>query len=125
MRTTERLPATAECIGAARTLVTGALRSVGCSTENVDTARLLVSELATNVVRHAHSAEMTVAVDTERGVARVSVGDQDGRMLPEPVLPGGAAPSGRGLYLVAVLSMRWGVDQHDDDGKAVWFEVAC
>ena len=32
------------------------------------------------------------------------------------------AVTGRGLRLVDSVADRWGVDQHRDEGKTVWFE---
>jgi hypothetical protein len=30
---------------------------------------------------------------------------------------------GRGLLLIDSLASQWGVTQHDEDGKTVWFEI--
>lgn len=125
MRTSERLPATPECVAAAREVVCHALRALGCPAEEVDTARLLVSELAANVVRHAASQAMVIAVEPGVDRVRVLVGDDDPTV---PVPPGDvseSASSGRGLFLVTRLARQWGIDEHEGDGKAVWFEVAC
>jgi anti-sigma regulatory factor (Ser/Thr protein kinase) len=86
---------------------------------------LLVSELATNSVRHAGCDEereisMTAAVDDECVRLRVCDGGSgfDEDRVPEPHPERGA---GYGLVLVDRLADRWGV-MHND-GFCVWFEV--
>lgn len=79
---------------------------------------LLVSELATNVVRHTDDG-MEVSVCSDDRSVRVEVSDTD------PGLPRARPPdasSGRGLHLVEQLADRWGV-VGDPPGKVVWFEV--
>lgn len=103
--------------GAARRFVRAELAGAAC---DLETAELLVSELATNAVGHGGSA-FDVSVDAADRV-RVAVHDDD----PSP-LSGGGRPDpederGRGLFLVEELSIRWGVEQ-DAAGKTVWFEL--
>jgi anti-sigma regulatory factor (Ser/Thr protein kinase) len=86
--------------------------------------RLLVSELVTNCVRHAHAGEaapVELAVRLGAGTIRVEVHDggagfHAGRT---PRLRG--AEGGYGLYLVERMASRWGVDTHA--GTRVWFEL--
>ena len=86
---------------------------------------LLVSELATNSVRHAGCDESReLAMDTDVTPERVRVQMIDrGRgfevRAPEP--PPEGASSGYGLVLLERLADRWGVQR--DDGFCVWFEV--
>ena len=83
-------------------------------------ARLLVSELVANAVRHANSmVEVVIRLLPER--VRVEVRDNS----PEPPLQRSPEPedeSGRGLFLVDTLTHAWGVEARED-GKSVWFEV--
>jgi serine/threonine-protein kinase RsbW len=86
--------------------------------------RLLVSELVTNAVRHANLDESDVIVlviESEDEVLRVEVHDPGGGFVPTAPSPDPARPSGWGLYLVAELADRWGVDS--DDRTLVWFEL--
>ncbi|MFF4169680.1 ATP-binding protein [Streptomyces sp. NPDC001744] len=115
----------------------------------VDHALLGVTELLTNVHRHARpDKRCTVEIELLLDRLTVSVRDHDPR-LPEaggPVsgaspFPGGAggsvaavppadelATSGRGLALVGAVSESWGVRPCGDDGKdgkVVWFTLAA
>lgn len=86
----------------------------------IERARLVVTELADNAVRHARTAfSVRVAVDGDRVVLEVA--DGDGR---HPVVhrPDPDAVSGRGLWLVSRLSDRWGVEPRDG-GKIVWVRL--
>ncbi len=101
----------------ARRFARSALETYGGVAE---TAELLVSELATNVVRHA-SPPFTVEVSVNCEVVRVSVADGTAVDLRTTKAQGDQT-SGRGLQLVDALSRRWGV-QRTADGKRVWFEL--
>ncbi|MEU9173949.1 ATP-binding protein [Streptomyces sp. NPDC048420] len=85
----------------------------------VDTAVLLVSELATNALLHSAS-RFTLTLSAAHGVLRCEVADS-GRRTPR-VLDAGNAESGRGMFLVEALALRWGWRQ-DGRGKTVWFEL--
>ena len=85
-------------------------------------AELIVSELASNVVRHANTP-FEVEVQAGRRLIRVSV--IDGAAVDLRVTAAaGDATSGRGLTIVDALSYRWGVDK-TSDGKTVWAELLC
>jgi serine/threonine-protein kinase RsbW len=86
--------------------------------------RLLVSELVTNAVRHANLSEDDViglVVALNDHALRVEVHDPGGGFVPTAPSPDPVRPSGWGLYLVAELADRWGVDS--DDVTLVWFEL--
>jgi anti-sigma regulatory factor (Ser/Thr protein kinase) len=90
----------------------------------LEDARLLVSELVTNSIRHAGLADgeliRLVVVAGERAL-RIEVCDSGpGFELAEPV-PDPSRPSGWGLYLVRELADRWGVERAAD--TRVWFEL--
>jgi anti-sigma regulatory factor (Ser/Thr protein kinase) len=92
--------------------------------ETRDAVEVLLSEIATNCVRHTSSG-FTVRVAVSAEHIRVDVTDQ-GAGRPELRSPSPSEPSGRGLRIVDLLSDRWGVTfQGDSLGKTVWFEVAC
>ncbi|MCU1455486.1 MAG: Response regulator receiver [Acidimicrobiales bacterium] len=82
---------------------------------------LMVSELASNSVRHA-GTRFTVAVETGTRGIRVEVADE-GAGVAALRTPGLLEPSGRGLLIVDKLSDDWGV-QPMKPGKRVWFTVA-
>ena len=84
-----------------------------------EVAELLVSELATNAVRHA-STPFTVVVEAGDPV-RVVVSDGVAVDLRVTASEDDAT-SGRGLLILDALAHRWGVTQ-DGAGKQVWFEL--
>jgi anti-sigma regulatory factor (Ser/Thr protein kinase) len=94
--------------------------------ERCQTAALLVSELATNAVRHADVAEFVVEVRNLPGEGRVWVGVTDtGDGQPVMRLPSVTAEDGRGLRLIAALADRWGAHRRrSTHEKTVWFELA-
>ena len=114
------VPARAEAVGEAR----AALAGLDLPDEVFETARLLVSELVTNSIRHAG----LTSVDRIRLRAawsgralRVSVHEPrpprlrtTGAIRPVP-----GESSGWGLYLVDRLATRWGVDPR----RGYWFEI--
>jgi anti-sigma regulatory factor (Ser/Thr protein kinase) len=122
VRLERELPVTAEAAAVARHAL-GNLADVlpGGRARDV---RLLVSELVTNAVRHANLDDHEVirlVVDLADSVLRVEVHDPGGGFVPTAPAPDPARPSGWGLYLVAELADRWGVDS--DDSTLVWFEL--
>jgi anti-sigma regulatory factor (Ser/Thr protein kinase) len=99
------------------------LRDSGCE-DIVETARLLVSEAATNVYRHAAVARLTVATTIGADRVLIEVEDECARGLPEQ-RPAGEwdAEHGRGLALLDALAEAWGVRALRDAAKVVWFEL--
>ena len=86
--------------------------------------RLLVSELVTNAVRHADLGAgdaIELVIEVADQTLRVEVHDPGGGFVPSAPSPDPARPSGWGLYLVAELADRWGVDS--DEETLVWFEL--
>jgi anti-sigma regulatory factor (Ser/Thr protein kinase) len=87
---------------------------------HIDAVELMVSELATNSVKHAHS-DFKISINDSGGEIRVEVRDT-GRGQPVLRFPAPTEPSGRGLRIVEALSRAWGaVDS--PDGKTVWFTL--
>jgi anti-sigma regulatory factor (Ser/Thr protein kinase) len=86
---------------------------------------VLVSELVTNAVRHAHADEretIVVHVAVAPEVLRVEVCDQGPGFEPRAVAGPRRDGGGNGLRLLARMSSSWGVAT--DDGTCVWFERA-
>ncbi len=124
---TTQLPSTVEAPSAARAALADVLTP---STEPAldlaqvdETARLLLTELVSNSVRHASvPAESPVRIDIALDpiCLRIEVYDE-GSVAPED---GPSGPmDGFGLALVERLSDRWGID-HDDLGTRAWFELS-
>jgi anti-sigma regulatory factor (Ser/Thr protein kinase) len=86
--------------------------------------RLLVSELVTNSVQHAQSGpedsiEMKLSIDGE--LIRVEISD-DGPGFEAPAeAEGSDRERGWGLFFVAQLASRWGVER--GGSGCVWFEI--
>ncbi|QWB27551.1 ATP-binding protein [Streptomyces koelreuteriae] len=89
----------------------------------IDRASLGVTELLSNVHRHAQP-DKTCTVEIELLLDRltVSVHDHDPRM---PVVDDAEplATCGRGLAMVAAMSESWGVRPDGESGKVVWFTL--
>lgn len=121
-RSVTRLPSDPSAVPTARRFAAQVVSGHGGSREVVDKTRLLVTELATNAVVHAHSPIRLSVTPVDDDAVRIEVRDDDPRPLRPPQMPGADATSGRGLWLVSSLSRAWGVN-HNDRGKTVWFEV--
>lgn len=119
----------------ARIAATGQLAAWGWpgDSETSRTAALLVSELASNAVRHGRlpgrDFSLRVTVEHDLATLRIEVSDSCGEKIP--ALPDTPAPgsegseSGRGLLLVDALAARWGTDLRHPSGKTVWAEFTC
>jgi anti-sigma regulatory factor (Ser/Thr protein kinase) len=86
--------------------------------------RLLVSELVTNSLRHAQIDEnqtIGLAVRMNDQVVRVEVSDPGRGFTPPPRADDPESVAGWGLYLVATLADRWGVETGAT--TTVWFEL--
>ncbi len=79
---------------------------------------LLTSEVATNVVRHAHTA-FGVRVQCRDRSVRVEVSNSAPELLLIRKHP--SHQGGRGLHIIDRLAQRWGVEAQGDH-KVVWFE---
>ena len=90
-------------------------------TDLMAAAEVLISELATNVVRHART-HFTVTVAWDGANLRVEVSDAS-PLTPRPQLTPPDRESGRGLLLVDAIATTWGVDL-SPEGKTVWFTIS-
>ena len=86
---------------------------------------LIVSELATNSVRHAgceDADELSMEADVQPDRVRVRLYDPGtGFEAHQPKPPSSGSAGGYGLVLLDRLSDRWGVQR--ENGFSVWFEV--
>ncbi|MFZ4155569.1 ATP-binding protein [Streptomyces pseudogriseolus] len=86
------------------------------------TAELVISEFVTNAVRHAEAGPVSLSVRLDERSLRIEVCD-DCSELPRPGFPDPRSESGRGLFLVAALADRYGVEP-TAVGKCCWAEIA-
>ena len=116
--TTQTFACRPAAVTAARRLVRSTLD--GRDAELVEAAELLISELASNCVRHARTEfEVRICASDE---VRIEVRDLGGGE-PRVLSPSPQEPSGRGLRIVEAMSRRWGV-RPEAAGKVVWFTLA-
>jgi len=120
MRNTRTFPHNAQSVPAARRFATSMLR--GTSQETLEAVELMVSELATNCIRHTDSG-FELSISRQAGGIRVEATDRAGGR-PQMRSPAPTDPTGRGLKIVDMLSLDWGVHRHPAAGKTVWFTVA-
>jgi anti-sigma regulatory factor (Ser/Thr protein kinase) len=86
-------------------------------------AKLLLTELVANAIKHASRGIKTVIIRIRRNhFIRVEVLDPGPMFNPDPRPAGTGAGSGRGLYLVDAVATAWGIEP-DEAGKKVWFEL--
>jgi anti-sigma regulatory factor (Ser/Thr protein kinase) len=92
--------------------------------EQLGDVRLLVSELVTNSLRHAELGDddhIRLGVEVDDARVRVEVSDPGPGFQPTGPSDDPDSAEGWGLYLVATLSDRWGVETGDT--TRVWFEL--
>ncbi|MER5519075.1 ATP-binding protein [Streptomyces sp. NPDC002763] len=123
-RNSFRLPRHPASVGLARHRVRDHLGDWGHGPGDpaVCDAMLLVSELATNVVRHGPllEREFEVAVTAlADGSCLIEVSDE-GRVEPRLRIVREDDETGRGLHLVETLAAAWGVWSRGAHGKTVW-----
>jgi anti-sigma regulatory factor (Ser/Thr protein kinase) len=130
-----RLVAVLTAVGLAREYVRQTLR-LWQVVEEIDSAKLVVSELVTNAVRSIGITE--ASPEWERVTAQHVIGVQlrlvGGSLYVEvwdrgdgsPVVPEQTpdAEGGRGLFLVESVSKRWGIHRPAVGGKTVWAELS-
>lgn len=110
-------PAAPESPGCARRLLAHALRLGGCEAAFVDTATLVLSELASNAVRHVGSP-FSIAATLEDSTLRLAVEDRGSPSAQATMV---ARPT-HGLGVVDALARSWGV-KAAPRGKLVWAEL--
>ncbi|MEU7073392.1 ATP-binding protein [Streptomyces narbonensis] len=125
-------------IGQVRKIVSAQLRQWHLDAL-IDHAVLGVTELLTNVHRHAQpDKRCTVEIELLLDRLTVSVRDHDPRIPQATPLDEAddghgdgsddvevLATSGRGLAIVGAVSDSWGVRPCGDDGKVVWFTLSA
>ncbi|MFF4965280.1 ATP-binding protein [Streptomyces sp. NPDC001037] len=117
-------PGVAEEVAHARHFVAALLDGYG----PVEDAVLVVSELATNAVRHSLSGSaggwfLVVVCFGGDDLVRIEVVDQGGERVPHLCDVTSQEEGGRGLLLIAACAKDWGV-KNWPDGRSVWAELA-
>ncbi|MFF3709947.1 ATP-binding protein [Streptomyces phaeochromogenes] len=86
-------------------------------------AELAVTELATNVIKHVgEGAAATLVLEPRQGRLRVELHDKS-HAVPARSSASCDAECGRGLHLLAAMSLEWGI-LLTATGKAVWCEIS-
>jgi len=107
------LPFAPESASVARQRLVEWMRRLDTCDKHRDDARLVVSELVANAVRHAHPlADGTMQVAWVAGATSLDIAVTDGGALstPERRDAGVSDLAGRGLYIVETLASRWWVE---------------
>ncbi|MEU9351595.1 ATP-binding protein [Streptomyces griseoloalbus] len=116
-------PGLAEEVARARHFVAALLSGHG----PVDDAVLVVSELATNAVRHTLSGAVggwfLVVIDFGDDLVRIEVVDQGGEHVPHLRDASTHEEGGRGLQMIAACAKDWGVKTWPE-GRSVWADLA-
>jgi anti-sigma regulatory factor (Ser/Thr protein kinase) len=121
-----RLALDAQAPAAARSVVADCLGR-GVAESEVDDARLLVTELVTNSLRHSGASagdHVVVRVELKPGLLRIEVEDSGRGGMIAPRSADMESTGGFGLNLVQALSERWGVERVAIGGTRVWAQLA-
>ncbi|MEU5925401.1 MULTISPECIES: ATP-binding protein [Streptomyces] len=87
-----------------------------------DEAQLIITELASNVVKHVGQGSVaTLVLDAGPNQLRMELHDKSGKE-PQRLHPTCDEESGRGLQILGALSATWGTVR-TTAGKAVWCEL--
>lgn len=108
-----RLPFSAASAAVARQQLIEWMRSLDAPDRHREDARLVVSELVGNSVRHARplaDGTMQVTWATSPHGLDIAVTDGGARTTPEKVDAGVSDLAGRGLAIVETLASRWWVE---------------
>jgi anti-sigma regulatory factor (Ser/Thr protein kinase) len=116
-RSFEHAPASA---GAARRFAAEIL-AAGAEPAALEAIELMVSELATNCIRHTDSGfDLTIVRDPDRILVEAT---DRGAGEPRQRSPKPTEATGRGLQIVDMLSTDWGYHRSPNGGKTVWFTL--
>lgn len=107
---TMRLPFTPSSVSVARQRLKDCMRENGSSAEVVEDARVVISELVGNSVRHAQplaDGHILVTWTFEDDGLQLSVTDGGSGTRPRRVKAPSSALAGRGMTIVDVLAREW------------------
>lgn len=109
-----RLRCEAASVSVARRRLQEWLRRSGVDLDKLEEARVVVSELVANSVRHARplsDGTILVAWRVEESSIRLSVTDGGAETRPRRVHASASAPSGRGVAIVDMLADTWWIER--------------
>jgi anti-sigma regulatory factor (Ser/Thr protein kinase) len=122
VKASAEFPPTPKSVAMARQFVASLLRD--SPTDVIETVTLMVSELATNCVRHARTP-YRILVSVQSSQIRVEVTDRSTARATARS-PGPSETHGRGLQIVRTLADHWGVIEKPAlPGKTAWFTLAA
>ncbi len=111
---TLRVPFAASSVAIARQQLKRWLADHGSSREHIEDARVIISELVANAVRHAQplsDGDLLISWTVERRGLRLSVTDGGGATRPRTVHAPSSALAGRGMAIVESLAISWWTEQ--------------
>lgn len=121
------LPYAPSSVAVARQRLSAELQDAGLLATAVDDVVLIVSELLSNALRHAHplpSGQLKVAWFCSERQVEVAVSDGGAYTEPRAGRPTLSSLGGRGLGIVEYLAERWGV-RHEEEATTVWAVIAA
>ncbi|GIH93834.1 ATP-binding protein [Planobispora siamensis] len=121
------LPYAPSSVAVARQCLSSDLQEWGVYETAIDDAVLVVSELLSNALRHAHplpSGQVKVSWRWTDGHVEVAVSDGGATTEPRAGRASLSALGGRGLGIVEYLADRWGV-RHEGETTTVWAVVTA
>lgn len=110
---TMRVPFSASSVADVRHALQHWMADQGIPGPQIEDARVVVSELVANSIRHARplpEGDLTVSWCIEDGCLRLSVTDGGAATRPHTVDASPSALSGRGMAIVDTLAQRWWVE---------------
>ncbi len=109
-----RVPFAASSVPMARQQLKQWMTEHGSSVEHIEDARVIISELVANAVRHAQplpDGSILVTWCAEGPELEVAVTDGGGPTQPRTVHAPSSALAGRGMAIIETLSVSWWAEQ--------------
>jgi anti-sigma regulatory factor (Ser/Thr protein kinase) len=110
-------------VARARRFVMETLQSWGLNLLEAD-AVLLASETVTNAVTYTDDGPILLRVSAHEGRLRIAVQDPSPAIPRSAGLPLSGSTSGRGIAIVKMLAVDFGVKVLGGEGKIVWFDLS-
>ena len=120
-----KVPAQPSSASAVRQRIWQELSGAGIAEAVVEDVVLVATELLSNALRHARSLDgdlLVISWEIAGDAVSIKVTDGGGRHQPHVRHPGPDETNGRGLSIVSLLALEWGVEQGETDAT-VWATV--